>query len=171
MVLFRSAEGAAGGRVDGRIFCAHFLNVPPHAGLVGSGLWAKGTDGKLECTMHHSMCFWPQKGRVRIVFLLLLVQHNLTRRRSRLPFLSPPRQPWLSPPTLASIPSSQMALQNPGDRRLAAMPMLKDMRSEDSTSTSSLTFLDRKGLVSLHRAKYSPRHPGPGVTDSNGLDA
>lgn len=61
-----------------------------------------------------------------------------------------------------------MALQNPDDPRFG--PMLKDLKNK-SGSTSSLTVLDRKGLVSLHRAKYSPRPPGPGMADSNGLDA
>lgn len=76
----------------------------------------------------------------------------------------------LSPGSLSrSTLSFQMALQNTSDSRFG--PMLKDLRSEDSSSTSSLTVLDKKGLVSLHRAKYSPRPPRPGMPNSNGLDA
>ena len=77
--------------------------------------------------------------------------------------------PFVIHETLSHL-SQQMALQKTaGDSR--AGPMLKDMSNDDSSSTSSLTVLDRKGLVSLHRAKYSPRPTGPGMAGSNGVDA
>eukprot|EP00752_Nemacystus_decipiens_P003234 g2992.t1 len=87
----------------------------------------------------------------------------------------PPRRPRRAEPQVEADPGQAkvgglvMALQNAGDARVG--PMLKDLRNEDAGSTSSLTVLDRKGLVSLHRAKYSPRPPGPGMADSNGFDA
>lgn len=58
-----------------------------------------------------------------------------------------------------------MALQQP--RRQYGLMVDPDMADE----TSSLCMVGEAGLVQLHRAKYSPRPPAPGVTDSSELDA
>eukprot|EP00903_Cladosiphon_okamuranus_P008330 g8013.t1 len=87
----------------------------------------------------------------------------------------PPRRPKRAEPRVEANPGQAkvgglvMALQNTGDSRSG--PMLKDLESEDSASTSSLSVLDSKGLVSLHRAKYSPHPTGPGMAGSRGFDA
>lgn len=85
----------------------------------------------------------------------------ILRLRLRAPPLS--QNNLFLPDARRGTPLHQMALQNPADLRFALRrrdPQSAD--TDDTTSTSSWANLGEQGLVSLHRAKYSPRPSASG---------